>query len=321
MADQHKITMEFGQARRVARESFYTLIDFSSQSSLQAACASINRLLQYRAQLLFDAAYFMSVSIASEVNRASSWLLGVGSTPWPDKRSGGIITVPKGGQRATSPSSPDARAAMMRNCVIVEQQYDFGHRKSRRYLAGVPEGALGQDLSSGRVQLQFQEEPAWFSDLGVFGGYVTNGSWYLKAKNRTAPYNQQDVYNLVVAASSPAQVGVVLPGSLDTAVWHLGSRVDLSHFRPRRGQCPCPSINRRWVVASVNQTLIPGFSIVYLRGSETIDPTVYEHLGSIQLVNYTYYTVDSFNPVSGGVHNRGSGFTLRGKRKSRCCTV
>jgi cell wall-associated NlpC family hydrolase len=314
VSDPHRITIEYKQGSLAARESYYHQIDFSSSAGITNFGALLNAMLAKRANMMYDSHQFVSVAIASEVNRASAWLLKPGRRSWPDK-NGPEINIPIKGTMATSPSSPDGRADMMQVSLIAEFTFDFGHRKSRRYIASHPDGVTSFDDNI----VVRNDNPSWWSAWDAFAAGLALNQWAVKAKVRTGVNAVTDVSSLVVSAAAPAQVGVLLPTGLAPSQWNRGTKVDLANFRPGRGQCPCPSINGRWTLDSRNDTLTPGYSIFYLRGSEGIDPTVYKHLGTVQGVGFDYFPIMAAEIVGATVHKRGGGSRRRGRSKIRCC--
>lgn len=267
----------------------------------------VQRLIGARNRLLYNTVNWINVRIglADGTRRSTPYKPGSYSI----QGSGIELTVPSKGTLTPAASTDDrqdqARATL--NCRVIFNT----DRPAVRYLGLIPDNILGDEPNS----YSFTRNPTWGNAFVLWQQELTSGRWNVWAQNRDAAFAQQAIIGWVQSAAAPNLMGAVLPSVPPPGIAR-GNKVHIYGTR-RKGDTSI-SYNGDYVVDSVNTTQVPDAVVIYLRGTETADPTSIRVLGTIRRIAYRAYTIGRYYPVNAGIHKRGAPpATPRGRRSTR----
>jgi hypothetical protein len=219
------------------------------------------------------------------------------------------MVVPSGGNVPTTPI--DFRPDQARSCLQVRVGFD-GDRTAIRYFSFIPDSILydeakGVDLS--------KAPPGWAAAYNNWVARLVNDGWSLRAQQKSGVYAPKVIADWVSSAAAPNLMGFVLPALPAPGIAET-EEVQVSGVR-RRGT-DRTSYNGKYVVQSINTTLMPGYYIFYLRNTEAGDPASIRKMGKVNKIAYGEFAFQRFTPIRPGVHKRGkpSGVPV-GRRQNR----
>jgi hypothetical protein len=308
-----KLKMEFSLGGVVATEDYYSPeLDLTSGTNTKSFAIAANQLIAARSRCLFKAHDWIAVQLTPQDGNHAGWLLGPGENGWPDDNAN-VIIVPKTGDL---PVSDLIRPEMMQVSGLMIVTYDGGRRRSRRYFTGLPDAVTKYNPQT----IDTDAVGAWWQRFRAFTALLCGGYWRLLALDKAGLAANVPVRRLILEAAAPTRVGVVVNAADLAGTIAAGDKIHLLKFRPKRGLCPCPSINGNWTVDDVSTTLLPLQVVLYLRGSQgVIDPSIWDTLGQMYVKAETYFNFISANIYKAATHKRGNGSRPRGRSKTRCC--
>lgn len=300
----YKVSLMWNQSVMGVAETWYT--PDQSQNSLQK---TIETMLALRSQCLFRIQPFVGVRLSLYGAKRQSKVILPPSGVFLD--SFNPLQVPASGTLAGSGQTtrPDQLRAVIQ-CTIGYSDT----RRTIRYFSGVPDGFTVTEPATFDPGAAGQ----WGTAFQAFRSYITDNGWQIQARQITGAYAAVPVNGVSVQAAAPSLIGISTVAA-SAPPFIVGERVALSHFRPKKGTRGL-TMNGMWTIDSINNTLVPGNVIVYLRGSAGIDPDSIRFTASstIQRVGYQLYPVQEFNLYRVGIHKRGRpSLAPRGRRLSR----
>ena len=298
---RYKVTFGFVKYTMGPTENYVTPDWTSTQAN-----DGIQNMMTARNAMLFTDWLWAGVRISDAVNKQRSVFYPPGSYhPFGPALT---LNVPSNGTYA--PGGTDNRSDQTRAVMQIRLTYDTD-RRVIRYLSGVPDGILKDEPAS----LNFTDFPTWVTRYNTWTNILINAGWSIRARNRGTGFSEIPITNWTQAAGSPTNLGVVIPDAPPSGIT-AGQFVSIKGVR-RKGTDTL-SYNGRYVVDSINTTLIPGSLIVYLRGTESGEPASIKLLGTIQRIGYTYFPIQQVEAIRAGIHKRGKPLgTPLGRRKKR----
>lgn len=267
----------------------------------------IGALITSRNTLLFDVTTWRSVRISLYGARRRSSPYPPGTyQPFVAEQS---LVVPGTGAMPTT--AVDRRPDQARACLQVRAGFD-GDRTVIRYLSFVPDSILYDEIKG----IDFSKAPpGWAAAYNNFIARLANDGWSIRALQKTGAFAPITIANWVTAAAAPNLMGFVLPAVPAPGI-SVTETVQVSNVR-RRGTDKT-SYNGRYVVQSINETLMPGSLIYYLRNTEAGDPASIKKMGTVNRIGYAEFAFQRYTPIRPGVHKRGKPASVpAGRRVNR----
>lgn len=300
----YKVTYQFNQSVMSASENWYT-----ANQSNEKLIGYLENLLAARFAMLQSNHDMVGVRVSLYgAKRASSVLLPPRAY-WPAVAKFLNVPINGTGKVQGKYGGPDQfRAAM-------QTRIGFGDtRQAIRYLAGAPDNVTTTEPGGLSLGNNVPWEQAFFN----FGNRLVDDGWCVRAQvpPPATLLNQVQAVTSVSPATSP--IGIQIDAATAPVI-PPGSTVLVQHFRPKKGT-RLPTINGTWTVLSVNATLVPNSLVVYLRGSDLIDPATVRITPNSTIWPQTYqlYPVQSISPLRVGIHKRGRpSMAPRGRRLTR----
>lgn len=286
---RYKVTFNFETFAIGASESYLT-----RATTPDAVTPLIQALITSRNVLLFDVTKWRSIRISQYgVRRRSSPYPPGLYQPFAVNQN---MVVPGTGNMTTTPK--DKRPDQARACMQIRVGFD-GDRTAIRYFAFVPDNILydeerGLDLNSGPA--------GWINSYNNFIARLVNDGWSIRALNKSGDFAPKNIADWVTSAAAPNLMGFVLPAIPAPGIAETET-VQISNVR-RRGT-DRTSYNGKYVVQSINDTLMPGKLVYFLRNTEAGDPASIRKMGTVNRIGYTEFGLQRFTPIRPGVHKRG----------------
>lgn len=304
MGINYKVTLVWAQNVMGVSETLYTpSVDTDTGVFL------VNELLQARIQCMFDNQLIQGVRIAQwQTKRRSVMIIPPGGY-FPGTKT--AVTVPTRGFLKADVSAPTP--AQLRD--VLQFRCTYGSDRSvMRYLSGVP----AQDIGPEPGTFLFQNSGAWLAGWNAYQGVITNRGWAVQGRDRSSAAGPYQVVGITQQTASPGLIGIILRSSL-APTFNMGDKIYTQGFRPKKGT-RAPTLNGHWYLSSVDTTSQPGFTILYLRNSQGIDPNQQNFTDKTAVYTnaYVLYSISAIQPVRIGIHKRGRPFSCpRGRSLSR----
>lgn len=304
---RYRVTMVLQQGVFGISETLYTNVVTATGLTTR-----LNTLMTLRNNLLFTSTNWVGIRYSVAPNPAGAPA---------DRRSvfypPGTFTTIEGGaplnvpaQGLIIPANKQQGSDQARACLQTRVTYDTD-RRAVRYMGFVPDAILGGEPASYNIG----QDPAWDTKFEAYKLELKNGNWAIKARDKSGAFAAVKITNWVQSASAPTNLGVVLPAAPPFGAT-VGEMIQVQGVR-RKGTDKL-SYNGRYFIDAINTTLLPGYVIYYLRGTEIGDPASIKLPGNIQRVGYAYFTIEAFSGIKAGVHKRGKPQgTPLGRRKTR----
>lgn len=300
----YRVTTMWNQSIIGVSETFYT----PNVSDVTAA-GILDQMLANRKALMFANQFFVGVRLSVYGSKRQSTVLLPGAVQFPGTTR--TLTIPTKGTRpyATLSTGPDQVRAVLQYRLGIST----GH-VSNRYLSGIPD-----DISATEPMTYVPGNSSdWVKAWNAWRlGLITDG-WQIRARLYTGDYTPIPPIGVTVQTAAPGLLGVVLD-STAAGGFNRGLKIALTGWRPPKGE-RASTLNGTWIIDSVNDTLEPGETILYLRGSAGIDPTRQRFTDTtrVQLVGYDTFPIISIRPIRVCTHKRGRpSMAPRGRRLSR----
>lgn len=314
-AQNYVVTLAWNQSIVGVGESWIT-----PSLSPNDATTWIRNWLTRRFNLLCNSDFPLGVRVkVYGSTRQSTLLLPNGGVPIPGATN--ILAFPPSGANNTLDGSIDN--APVRNVLQLQVQFGAG-RKTSKYMSGVPRAILGTEPYA----FDAKTNPGFFATLTNYTTWLQQNSAMLEAQDWET-YKLSSVTGLVNQGAAPSLMGLVVPTVQGGAI-NAGDRVQVSGFRPLKGQ-KGPTINGTWTVDSVVANAGPPASTtLYLKNSQGVDITTQrvvpntrgpglDPTGSrVRKIVKKLYTINAAFPMRATVtHKRGkSSLSYRGRRQS-----
>lgn len=309
-------------------ESWYT-----GDLPIADAVSKIQAYLDFRAGMLFSDCEIAGVQIGRTTyttapqdpgDPARNSQFYPGGNVYNFERSGSQLRVP--GPGLYTPSSPALKEAFA-NVAIHERLTFDTSRSTTRYFVWPPYSTIRSDKSGGLLSY----EPNWVKLYNRFENWLRGapdagdppGGLYIKATTAQSPTSTFPIRGWRSFDASPGLIGFVL----DTASAGEFTRGRKVHVRGVRRKPPPSvggavkliSINGNWFIDSVTASSpATGFTTIFLRGTEGIDPTTIKILGTAQVVQVRLFQVQNAQQIRIRTHKRGKDTTVpRGRRLTR----
>ena len=297
----YRITLMLQNGPMGGSETYYT--GNISESSL---LSRVEQLIGARNPLLFTTTSWQGIRISVEDQRRRSVLVRPGL--WAPTVGRIPIEIPQYG--VIEPTAVARRQDQWRSVLQLRFRFDVD-RQTQRYLLGIPDSIIKDNPGA----FNLAGDPAWKQRFDQYVATMMSGSWYLKARARGAGYQIITIADWVQSQVAPAQLGVALAAAPPPGI-SAGDWVTVQGVRLRGNSRT--SYNGKYLVSSVNATLIPNRVVVFLRDTEAGDPSLVRIPGTIQRIGYDFYPINEVTPVQGATHKRGRPTTApRGRRSTR----
>lgn len=278
----------------------------SKDLTLNTVTPAVQALITARNKMHFQDTLWAGVRISTEGAKQRSVFYPPGD--YEPFVTGQLLTVPPRG--LIVPNIETTRADQAKSCLQIRLTYDVD-RRCIRYLALPPDSVLMDEPES----VNLDANGAYSTAFGEFRALLIGSAWAIKGRMRTALFAEIPIENWVQSATSPTDVGVVIP-SLPAPGIKVRDFISIKGVR-RKGLDRL-SYNGRYIVSALNTTLLPDKTIVYLRGTEIGDPASVKLLGTIQRIGHDYFPILNMEGLRAGTHKRGKPLgSPRGKSQKR----
>ncbi|HEX4614111.1 MAG TPA: hypothetical protein VH092_38365 [Urbifossiella sp.] len=268
--------------------------------------AKVQKLLDARALLLnaTDGVVGVRIGEASGVRRSNLYPPG----SYTLLRDGIDLVVPASGKFAAP--GADAPTDQARSCLQIRTQFDDS-RHATRYLSLVPDVILRAEPGS----FDLSASPKWQINFNLFRELLISEQWGTVANDHSAGNPQIAISGWVRSAAAPNLLGIKVPAAPPPGI--VENKFLLVSGTRRRGDTRI-SYNGKYYVDSLNTTVLPGFVVAYLRGTEAGDPDSVKIPGFFRRVSPVPLPFQKYSPVRAGTHKRGRPFvTPVGRRVKR----
>lgn len=284
----YKLTLTWNQSVMGVSETYYT-----NDIAGSVVVDRINEFLIKRYALLWNVHETVGLRISVYGSRRASLFFPPGNRKFPGTDK--VLIIPS--QGALTGAGLQTRPDQLR--AVIQMLWMFGDNKQTiRYLSGIPDTVSATEPGTDDLT----GNPQWVANFYAWRQWILDHGWQIRA--RTVPPTDPEfpAANLVVQQAAPGLLGVVVATAL-TPNFIPGDKAHLRGFRPSKTSCS--SINGIWFVDSVNTTLVPDHTVIWLRGSAGIDPNSQKTLGTIQRVKFTLFPVSYIGVYRVGIHKRG----------------
>jgi hypothetical protein len=279
---------------------------FTRDTTATGAAALIQDWLAKRTAMQWSNQGVVGVRVAVEGDKRKAALLVPPGDLFPGTNT--IMQIPSAGSIPflNGASNPD----LLR--VVLQLRLNFDTtRTTLRYLSGIPDANTHTDPAT----FETGAYVPWYKAYSSWWKSMVDNAWAVKGIDKSSNNPLTPIIGLSKQAAPPSFMGIHLAGQPAPAIAR-GDKVSCRGFRPAKG-VKAATINGTWYVDSVDTTTFPDEFVVYLRGSQLIDPALqrFTDASTLQRIRYSLYPIQSVTWVRAGIHKRGRpSIAPRGRR-------
>jgi len=279
---------------------------WTRDTNASGAAGLLQQLLSLRSQMMWQNQPTVGVRVAIEGQKRTAALLVPPKDLFPGTNQ--LVAIPGTGVQPIAGRGTDPD--LLRTVLQLRLNYDDG-RSTLRYLSGIP------DISTGTEPTTFDNGKlaSWFKSYTTWWNFLVDSGWMIKCLDKSPQNPAFSPIGLVKQPLGNMFTGVALPAVPAPNIIR-GDKVLLRGFRPAKG-VRTATMNGTWYVDSVDSTTVAGEVIIYLRGSQLVDPALqrFTDMSTVQKAVKTLRAIQAVTWVRAGIHKRGRpSIAPRGRR-------
>lgn len=256
----------------------------------------LQKLIDVRNELLPQSVGWLSVRVGLHNGTRRSKKLAPGArNPFPGVDAG--IIVPAAGRFDDSRNNFNNNITKV--SLLMARAFD-GDRESRSYLSLVPDLVVRDDEDA-----YFPANcPEWDNKLKAYRDELRGQQWSVFARKTPPAAPNIPIQAWIQPEAAPGHMAVVVAGAVPAGLVVPYPPVIVRNSK-RRGT-DRTSYNGTYTVSSVNTTMTPGSTVIFLQGTEAGDPTSVKKNGTLQVKLWDYYPIENVEPIQGTTRKRGN---------------